>query len=84
MFKHDPYCSISSYAYAELRGLDGEIAWIDVANDQPLSTAFAERTGVRHESPQVVVLHDGKPVWSGSHWSIRIDAIKDAWSALTR
>jgi bacillithiol system protein YtxJ len=83
VFKHDPYCSISSYAYAELLKLDGEIAWIDVANDQALSFAFAERTGVEHESPQVVVLHHSRPIWAGSHWSIKSDAIRAAHAAPT-
>jgi bacillithiol system protein YtxJ len=78
VFKHDPYCSISSFAYGELLKVDGEIPWIDVANDQPLSFLFAERTGVKHESPQVVILRDTRPVWAGSHWSIRADAIKAA------
>jgi bacillithiol system protein YtxJ len=78
VFKHDPYCSISSYAYGELRKVDGEIPWIDVANDQPLSFFFAEKSGIEHESPQVVVLHNAKPVWSASHWSIRADAVREA------
>jgi bacillithiol system protein YtxJ len=78
IFKHDPYCSISSYAYGELLKVDGEIPWIDVAGDQPLSFAFAKMTGVEHESPQVVVLHDAKPVWAGSHWAIRADAVREA------
>ena len=81
VFKHDPYCSISSFAYGELLKVDGEIPWIDVANDQPLSLWFAEKTGVEHESPQVVVLHDAKPVWAGSHWSIRADAVRAAAAA---
>jgi bacillithiol system protein YtxJ len=78
VFKHDPYCSISSFAYGELMKVDGEIPWIDVANDQPLSLWFAEKTGVEHESPQVVVLHDARPVWAASHWSIRADAVRAA------
>ena len=78
VFKHDPYCSISSYAYGELKRVEGEIPWIDVANDQPLSFFFAEKTGVEHESPQVVVLHNAEAVWSASHWSIRADAVREA------
>ena len=78
VFKHDPYCSISSYAYGEMTKVDGEIPWIDVANDQPLSFAFAEKSGVEHESPQVIVLHNAKPVWVGSHWSIRAEAVREA------
>jgi bacillithiol system protein YtxJ len=35
-----------------------------------VSTAIAERTGIRHESPQAIVLKDGKPVYHASHYDV--------------
>lgn len=38
--------------------------------DRELSLAVAERTGVRHESPQVICLFGGRPVGHASHYDI--------------
>ncbi len=78
LFKHDPYCSISFVAYRELDRLGGEIPTIDVAKSKALSMAIARQTGVRHESPQVIVLRDGEAAWSASHFAITADAVADA------
>ncbi len=42
------------------------------------SDAVTERTGVRHESPQVIVLRDGKAVWSASQFRIKADDVAHA------
>jgi bacillithiol system protein YtxJ len=81
LFKHDPYCSISSLAHDQLARLGGEIPWIDVADDRDVARAATERTGIRHESPQVILLRDGKAVWSASHFDITTSAVEDATSA---
>lgn len=78
LFKHDPYCSISFVAYRELDRLGGEIATIDVANARALSLAIAAQTGVRHESPQVIVLRHGEAAWSASHFAITAAAVAGA------
>ncbi len=79
LFKHDPYCGISAHAHAELSDLDGPIPTIDVAHDREIAKAVTERTGIRHESPQVILLRDGEPVWSASHFAITA-AVTDALS----
>ena len=81
LFKHDPGCSISEAAYRELARLDGEFPLIDVARARSLSLAVAAETGVRHESPQVIVLRDGAVAWSASHSRITADAVRDALAA---
>ncbi len=70
VFKHDPWCIISVVAHRELSQLGGEIPTVDVAGARALSLGLAERTGVRHESPQVLVLRDGEVVWLASHGAI--------------
>src|SRR5690348_11749003 len=59
LFQHDPYCPISCWAYSELAGLPIDAAVVDVAQDEYLSRTIEERTGVRHESPQVLVFRSG-------------------------
>jgi hypothetical protein len=41
-----------------------------VVQDEYLSRTIEERTGVRHESPQVLVFRSGKVVWNASHLKI--------------
>lgn len=47
-----------------------------VREDRPLSLAIAERTGVQHESPQVICLVGGKAVRHASHYEITAAALK--------
>jgi bacillithiol system protein YtxJ len=53
-------------------------ALVDVTSGQALSHAIEERTGVRHESPQVIVLRHGKATWHASHFAITARAVADA------
>ena len=78
LFKHDPYCPISLAAYRQMSRLGGGIPLIDVARDREVAREVAERTGVTHESPQVLVLRDGRAVWSASHFDITADAVSGA------
>lgn len=78
LFLHDDFCPISGTAYDEVLRYDGEVALIDVAVQHEVKRAVAERSGVKHESPQAMVLRNGKPVWHASHGKIRYDALKAA------
>ena len=78
LFKHDPYCPISAAAYRQMSRLPGDIPLIDVARAKDVAREVAERTGVRHESPQVLVLRDGQAAWSASHYEITADAVTEA------
>ncbi len=75
---HDPYCPISASAYREMARLPGPIGLIDVAAATDLSRTVEARTGIRHESPQAILLRDGDPVWSASHYRISADAVAEA------
>lgn len=82
LFKHDPYCPISARAFREMARVADDVAIIDVANDQDIARAIAERTGVRHESPQAIVLRDGAASWSASHGRIKADDVAQAAQAV--
>ena len=83
LFKHDPWCSISLSAYRELERVGGDISLIDVADSHDLSMEAARRTGVRHESPQLIVLRNGEAAWSAAHFAISADAVTQARAAAT-
>ena len=78
LFNHDRACPMSTLAYRELIQLPGEIALIDVQRAPVVTRALATRTGVRHESPQVIVVRHGDAVWSASHLAITADAVARA------
>jgi bacillithiol system protein YtxJ len=78
LFQHDPYCPISRKAYRELAGAPVRAAVVDVAEDEHLSRTIEQRTGVRHESPQVLVFRSGMVVWNASHFKITRRAVTRA------
>ncbi len=78
LFKHDPYCPISARAYKEMTQVADDVAIIDVEHNKEIASAVTKRTGVQHESPQVIVVKDGQPVWSASQFNIKANAVSQA------
>ncbi len=77
LFKHSRYCGVSCEALDELQShiearTEGNAAYkmITVQTHRPVSDAASERLGLRHETPQAILLRDGKVVWNASHFRI--------------
>ena len=51
---------------------------ITVQSHRHVSDEAATRLGVRHETPQAILLRDGKPVWKASHFRITAAALAEA------
>ena len=77
LFNYDPYCPLSAAAYRRMAAVPetSSIALIDVAHAKDVAAAVARRTGIRHESPQIIVLRHGRAVWSASHGQIDAPAL---------
>lgn len=81
IFKHSTRCSISSVAYQRLQkaqlpeGID--FYYLDLLAHRPLSNKIAEVFRVHHESPQVLVIKDGKCVYDESHLAISMQDITE-------
>ncbi len=78
LFLHDGGCPISAAAYRQMTRLGGELGLVDVRRGKDISRAIEQRTGVRHESPQVIVLRHGRAVWSASHYAITTEVVAAA------
>ena len=78
VFKHSNACSISSRAYREMEMVDGQVNILEVQSAREISRELANLTGVRHETPQVIVLRDGKAVWNASHFDVKATAVAKA------
>ena len=79
LFKHSTTCPISAAAYQQMSRYDGEVSLVVVQSAREISRRIEKQTGVRHESPQAIILRNGRAVWSASHWSITADAVKNAF-----
>jgi bacillithiol system protein YtxJ len=79
VFKHSSTCPISAAAYAEMARLESDVRLLVVQRARDLSREIATSTGVRHESPQTIILRNGQAVWNASHWSIKAEAVETAF-----
>lgn len=84
IFKHSTRCAISSMAKSRIeKQPDARARYflVDVIAHRELSNHIAEHFNVRHESPQVFVLHLNTLLDVSSHMSIRADAIASVMDA---
>jgi len=93
LFKHSYSCGISAEALDELVGhLDAAAdtpkqlnsplyAMVTVQTHRDVSNAVAARLGVRHETPQALLVRDGQVVWAASHFRVTAAAVAAAIKA---
>jgi len=70
VFKHSTACPISARAYREMEKMNDQVNILVVQLAREISSELSTLTGVRHETPQVIVLRDGKAVWNASHFDV--------------
>jgi bacillithiol system protein YtxJ len=77
LLKHSTRCPVSSAALEEYEAYladhprDGiDYVLVKVIESRPVSNRIAADTGVKHESPQMILLKDKAKYWSTTHWSI--------------
>lgn len=81
IFKHSTRCSISSMAKNRLdksnqpEGID--FYYLDLLSHRNISNKIASVFHVPHQSPQVLVIKNGKSVYNESHSGIRMDDIEE-------
>jgi bacillithiol system protein YtxJ len=73
VFKHSTTCPISATASREVRALATElpIYWINVREQRELSNWVADTYNVVHESPQLILIRDGKMQKVWSHYEVK-------------
>lgn len=94
LFKHSRSCGISAEALDELiEHLNSNnasavvpshpprYAVVTVQTHRDVSNAVAARLGVRHETPQAIIVRGGKAVWSASHFRVNAASIEKALNA---
>jgi len=87
IFKHSTSCSISSMAKSRLESgwnseevNDARPYYLDLLSNRNISNLVAQTLGVVHESPQILILKDGKCVYNTSHMGISFEGVKRQFS----
>jgi bacillithiol system protein YtxJ len=76
LFKHSRTCPISARAYREfqsyLEEAEPHVSYhlITVQTARAVSNEAAARLRVEHQSPQAILVRDGREVWNASHFDI--------------
>jgi bacillithiol system protein YtxJ len=85
LFKHSYSCGTSAEALDELiahldeqRRHDTGYAVVTVQTHREISNAVSARLGVRHETPQALLIRNRRVVWSASHFRVTADAVARA------
>src|SRR5881628_2944559 len=87
LFKHSYTCGISAEALDELIAHLNEdnvavrYAMVTVQTHREVSNAVSTKLGVRHETPQALLVRDGRVVWSASHFRVNADELNKALRA---
>ncbi len=81
IFKHSTRCQISKIVLKnfekEVANSDKEVEYyfLDLIKYRPISNEIADQFGITHQSPQMIVLENGKAVKDASHQSISVNLI---------
>jgi bacillithiol system protein YtxJ len=84
LFKHSHTCGVSMEALDELVAhlnespTAAQYAMVTVQTHRAVSNAVAQHLGVRHETPQALLIRDGRVVWSASHFRVTAAAVENA------
>lgn len=81
VFKHSTRCIVSRSVLKQFEkeyNLEGKMIpyFLDLLNHRDVSNAIAERFGVTHQSPQLILIVNGKAIYNASHDAISVDSIK--------
>ena len=84
LFKHSTRCSISAMAKNRLESkwdINKEelpVYYLDLLRYREISNRIANDLNVQHESPQILVIRNGKCIYHASHSGIDLSSIKTA------
>jgi len=82
IFKHSSRCATSGLAMGRLQRQEGlQFHLVDVIHHRDLSNKIADDFKVWHESPQVLIIHNGECTYEESHLGIRGDEIMEQLAA---
>ena len=81
LYKHSPYCGLSTMARHEVfffaeGNPEVPVYQVDVIHERPLSQKIEQMLQIEHESPQVIIVRDRKPLSWASHRGVTAHALE--------
>jgi bacillithiol system protein YtxJ len=77
ILKHSNTCGVSRRAYGEISSFEGPVGLITVQEARDVSNELTRRTGVPHETPQLLILRNGEVVFSASHFQVKAATVEE-------
>ena len=83
IFKHSTRCIISKMVLQQFEEridsipVNAELLFLDLLSHRDISNSIATQLNVHHESPQVIVIKNGKAIFHESHHSIDAASIAE-------
>ncbi|MCX2680819.1 bacillithiol system redox-active protein YtxJ [Galbibacter sp. EGI 63066] len=83
VFKHSTRCGISRFSLSNFENQyalpedSAKLYFLDILGNREISNAIAEKYGIYHESPQLLVIKEGKVVYDVSHGQIDAEKIAE-------
>jgi bacillithiol system protein YtxJ len=83
IYKHSNRCGASLFVRSRLEkqwknGCEVDFYFLDLVSYRDVSNEVADRFGVRHESPQILLIRNGRSVFDTSHSGVSAKALKKA------
>ena len=85
ILKHSQSCAVSFFAKQNLDSVpleewpEMDRSMVEVVRFRTVSQYLAQKTGVRHESPQVLVIANGEVIFHSSHSEVNKMNIQQAY-----
>jgi len=80
VFKHSSACPISADANREVQELSKSteipVYRVVVQENRPVSDLIEDTLGVRHETPQTIVVRNQEPMYHTSHFNISTETLQ--------
>ena len=89
LLKHSRTCPVSAAGRTEFEAYlaahpGADAALVVVQDHRPVSDHAVKALGVRHETPQAILVVGGKAAWHASHGGITREALEEARAAAAR
>ncbi len=75
VFKHSSTCDLSATAKREMLNVKLPVYELIVQTARPLSNHIEAHFGIRHESPQVILISQGNAIYNASHRDVTAKSI---------
>lgn len=76
IYKHSTTCGLCDIIWDIVKESDFELNYLDLLTYRPISNEIERRYNVQHESPQILLINDGKCVYHASHRKIKNEDIQ--------